>query len=98
MGQGREGSSSFPPVRFYDIVYFMGKSIIKAIKKTGQPKRGRPATGLGVLIGARWQPEDVAAIDAYAGANKIKQTEAVRALVKLGLTVARRKRAKPQQE
>lgn len=76
----------------------MRKSIIKAIKKAEQRKRGRPATGLGVLIGARWNADDAAAIDAYASAHKIKQTEAIRVLVRLGLTVARRKGAKPQQE
>jgi hypothetical protein len=58
----------------------------KASKKGGaRPGAGRPATGLGEFVGMRFQPDDLAAIDAWAEANGCSRTEAIRRLAKLGL-------------
>jgi hypothetical protein len=64
----------------------MGKSISVTAKK----KRGRPATtGLGLQVGERWHPPEIAAIDAWIktqGGN-LTRGHAIRRLVALGLTV-----------
>jgi hypothetical protein len=58
----------------------------KSSKKGGaRPGAGRPATGLGEFVGMRFQPDDLAAIDAWAEANECSRTEAIRRLTKLGL-------------
>lgn len=64
----------------------MAKSIKVSLKK-----RGRPATGKDPMIGARFDPEAVAAIDAWASANGIGRSEAIRRLVELGLRAKRGK-------
>jgi hypothetical protein len=64
----------------------MGKSISVTAKK----KRGRPATtGLGLQVGERWHPPEIAAIDAWIktqGGN-LTRGHAIRRLVALGLKV-----------
>lgn len=60
----------------------MAKSI-----KVSPKKRGRPATGKDPMIGARFDPTAVAAIDAWAAASEqpMTRSEAIRRLVELGL-------------
>ena len=61
---------------------------MKSARKTGTKKRpGRPATGQGVQIGARWSEQTVAAIDTWAAsqADEPSRSEAVRRLVEIGL-------------
>jgi hypothetical protein len=61
---------------------------MKTARKNGTKKgRGRPATGQGLQIGARWSDETVATIDAWAAAQKDEpsRSEAIRRLVELGL-------------
>jgi Ribbon-helix-helix protein, copG family len=52
---------------------------------SGGKKMGRPATGKGTLVGVRIQPDDLAAIDAWAAAHGCNRAEAIRRLAKLGL-------------
>jgi hypothetical protein len=47
--------------------------------------RGRPATGVDPLVGARFPKESIAQIDAWAKANETTRSEAIRRLVELGL-------------
>jgi hypothetical protein len=49
-------------------------------------KKGR-ATGVGILIGARWSMQEVAAIDAFRAGevDKPRRAGALRRLVKIGL-------------
>jgi hypothetical protein len=60
----------------------MAKSI-KVLPK----KRGRPATGKDPLIGARFPPDLIDAIDAWAAAGEqaLTRSAAIRRLVELGL-------------
>lgn len=60
----------------------MAKSI-----KANLKKRGRPATGKDPMIGARFAPSTVAAIDAWAddSGDGCTRSEAIRRLVELGL-------------
>ena len=49
-------------------------------EKTLTKKRGRPATGLGQLVGVRLQPDDLAALDAYRTADEpMTRPQAIRA-------------------
>ena len=49
-------------------------------EKTITKKRGRPATGLGQLIGVRLQPADLAALDAYRASDEpMTRPQAIRA-------------------
>jgi hypothetical protein len=57
------------------------KKSIKVMPK----KRGRPATGKDPQIVARMPAEMLANIDAWATANEIIRSEAIRRLVELGL-------------
>ena len=62
----------------------MGKSISVTAKK----KRGRPATtGLGLQVGERWHPPEIAAIDAWikSQGGNLTRGHAIRRLVALGL-------------
>jgi len=66
----------------------MKQSRINDSKKSpAKKRRGRPATGLGTLIGARWHDDDLTAIDAWRAQqdDKPDRAEAVRRLVRLGL-------------
>jgi len=66
----------------------MSRSTINDSKKSPpQRGRGRPATGQGALIGARWHDDDLAAIDAWREAHPEKpdRAEAIRRLVRAGL-------------
>jgi hypothetical protein len=66
----------------------MARSIAASTKS--KIRRGRPpTTGKGVLIGARWQVGDLAAIDAWREQQEDHpdRAEAVRRLVRLGLGV-----------
>ena len=58
----------------------MGRSIQVLPKK-----RGRPATGKNPLLTIRAPAELIAAIDAWAGKEKVAKSEAVRQLIELGL-------------
>lgn len=58
----------------------MAKSI--SVKRK---KRGRPATGVDPLVGARFPKEAIAQIDAWAKANETTRSDAIRRLVELGL-------------
>ncbi len=53
--------------------------------KVSPKKRGRPATGKDPMIGARFDPEAVAAIEAWAKTADVSRSEAIRRLVELGL-------------
>jgi hypothetical protein len=63
--------------------------------KANRPKRGRgrPKTGVGTLIGARWHDAELAAIDEWRRKEHDipGRAEAVRRLVRLGLTMGRSK-------
>lgn len=50
-----------------------------------QKRPGRPATGHDKMYGARLSDELVGSIDAWAKAEKISRSEAIRRLVELGL-------------
>jgi hypothetical protein len=61
---------------------------MKAARENGtKKKRGRPATGRGLQIGARWPDETVAMIDAWAASqeDELGRPEAIRRLVEIGL-------------
>ena len=71
----------------------MAKSIrasMKSEKRVGRPR----TTGKGTLIGGRWHDADLAAIDAWRleQPDKPDRAEALRRLVRLGLTKARKPR------
>jgi hypothetical protein len=60
----------------------------KLISVTAKKKRGRPATtGLGLQVGERWHPPEIAAIDAWikAQGGNLTRGHAIRRLVALGL-------------
>ena len=63
----------------------------KSIRVTTKKKRGRPATtGRGTQVGERWQPTELAAIDAWIASSpdrKVTRAHAIRRLVALGLRV-----------
>jgi len=56
-------------------------------------RRGPPPTGKGTLIGVRFQPGQLSAIDAWVGRHKEISTrpEAIRRLVEIGLGTPNRK-------
>jgi uncharacterized protein (DUF4415 family) len=66
-------------------IYRYRKIMQEAMEKTitEKRKRGRPATGLGELIGVRIQPDLLARVDEYRLAQNPEQTrpEAIRALL-----------------
>jgi hypothetical protein len=57
----------------------MAKSI------SAKRKPGRPATGVDPMYGARLSDELVKQIDAWAKAEKVSRSEAIRRLVEMGL-------------
>jgi hypothetical protein len=59
----------------------------KSIKVDQKKKRGRPATGRGVMVASRIPEATVATIDAWAVQNETTRSDAVRRLVELGLKV-----------
>ena len=59
----------------------MRRSITVTKKSRGRPR----TTGIGTQIGMRWHAEDLAAVDAFAEAEGLERTEAIRQLVRLGL-------------
>jgi hypothetical protein len=67
----------------------MSKSIAVTRKK-----RGRPATGQDPFLTARVPQAMIGAIEAWAGANEISRSEAVRRLLEIGLAAKKRKGAK----
>jgi hypothetical protein len=63
---------------------------MKSARKNGTKKsRGRPATGVGLQIGARWSPEVLEAIDDWRRKQDDLpgRPEAIRRLVEIGLKV-----------
>jgi hypothetical protein len=65
---------------------------MKPPRKNGTKKRpGRPATGQGVQVGARWALDIIEKVDAWALKQKDRpgRSEAIRRLVELGLKVKR---------
>jgi hypothetical protein len=65
----------------------------KSIKVTPK-KRGRPATGRNPFLTARVPQEVIDAIEAWAVANEISRSEAIRRLLELGLGAPKRKTSK----
>jgi hypothetical protein len=63
---------------------FMVKTTVVTKKK-----RGPPPTGKGVQVGERWQPPELAGIDAWIAAHDkdLTRGQAIRRLVELGLKV-----------
>jgi hypothetical protein len=57
----------------------------RSIKVTPKKRRGRPATGRDPHVTARMPEAMVADVEAWAKANKIGRSEAIRRLVELGL-------------
>src|SRR4051794_24917295 len=62
----------------------------KSIKVVPKKRRGRPATGKDPQVIARMPAAMIATVDAWAVANDIGRSEAIRRLVELGLTVKSR--------
>jgi hypothetical protein len=67
----------------------------KSIKVDQKKKRGRPATGRGVMVASRIPEATVATIDAWAVQNETTRSDAVRRLVELGLTIKPPAKLKP---
>jgi Ribbon-helix-helix protein, copG family len=65
----------------------------KSIKVTPK-KRGRPATGRNPFLTARVPQELIDALEAWAVANEISRSEAIRRLLELGMGVPKRKSSK----
>ncbi|MFD1610862.1 CopG family transcriptional regulator [Sphingomonas tabacisoli] len=51
----------------------------------GQKKRGRPATGESPRVPVRLSPETLARLDAFAEAESLSRSEAMRRLIERGL-------------
>jgi hypothetical protein len=64
--------------------WFMAKTTVVTKKK-----RGPPPTGIGIQIGERWHPPELAAIDKWIALSGERMTrgQAIRRLVELGLKV-----------
>jgi hypothetical protein len=58
---------------------------MKSTKGGARPGAGRKPTGQGELVGVRIQPDDLAAIDAWAAKHGCTRQEAIRRLAKMGL-------------
>jgi hypothetical protein len=71
----------------------------KSIKGTTKKRRGRPATtGKGTQIGMRWQEPQLSDIDAWMEKHEIAtRSEAIRRLVEIGLSGAKKFTAPSQQ-
>jgi hypothetical protein len=67
----------------------------KSIKVDQKRKRGRPATGRGLMVSSRIPEATVATIDRWAEQNETTRSDAIRRLVELGLTVKRRAKQAP---
>ena len=65
---------SSPNIFCYHII--MAKAIFDNKKS-----RGRPATGQGVLVGLRLQPEMLAGVDQIAAEHEVTRPEAVRLII-----------------
>jgi metal-responsive CopG/Arc/MetJ family transcriptional regulator len=65
-----------------------------ATKNVMHKKRGRPATGQGVLLSIRFPDDMISSVDAYAEMAGINRSAAVKRLVQAGLD-ANRKRKSP---
>ena len=65
-------------------------------KATERRGRGRPATGLGVLVGVRCQPDFLARIDSWRGSQPVPPTrpQAIMQLATLGLALKPPKRGR----
>jgi hypothetical protein len=59
----------------------------KSIKVDQKNKRGRPATGRGVMVSSRIPEATVVTIDGWAEQNETTRSDAIRRLVEIGLTV-----------
>jgi hypothetical protein len=70
----------------------------KQSKTVHKKSRGRPAgTKYSETIPARLEPATLASLDAWAAANDVSRSEAIRRLVEIGLTVeAKPKQAPPE--
>jgi hypothetical protein len=81
-GSGRHRSYSFRPACFSCTRIIMTKQSKTVHKKS----RGRPAgKTYSETIPARLEPATVASLDAWAVANDVSRSEAIRRLVELGL-------------
>jgi hypothetical protein len=59
----------------------------KSIKVDQKKKRGRPATGRGLMVSSRIPETTVATVDEWAADNETTRSDAIRRLVELGLKV-----------
>jgi hypothetical protein len=68
----------------------------RAILSDDKKRMGRPATGIGKLIGLRWHDPDLEAIDEWRRnqPDLPARPEAIRRLVELGLAAPKRKGGK----
>jgi hypothetical protein len=60
----------------------------KSIKVDQKKKRGRPATGRGLLVSSRIPEPIVGTVDAWALQNETTRSDAIRRLVEIGLKAA----------
>jgi hypothetical protein len=67
---------------------------MKGSKGGARSGAGRPATGKGVHVGVRIQPDDLVAIDEWAAENGCTRPEAIRRLTKAGLLALKSERHK----
>src|ERR1035437_5818237 len=65
----------------------------KSIKVDQKKKRGRPATGRGLMVSSRIPEATVATIDGWAAQNETTRSDAIRRLVEIGLASAKVARA-----
>jgi hypothetical protein len=59
----------------------------KSIKVDQKKKRGRPATGRGLMVSSRIPEATVATLDGWAAQHETTRSDAIRRLVEIGLTV-----------
>jgi len=57
----------------------------KSIKVDQKKRRGRPATGRGLMVSSRIPEASVATIDEWAADNETTRSDAIRRLVEIGL-------------
>jgi hypothetical protein len=65
--------------------------MMKSIKVDQKKKRGRPATGRGLMVSSRIPEATVATIDGWAAQNETTRSDAIRRLVEIGLTIKKPK-------
>ena len=69
-------------------LFMLTKSVNRQEKRLAKKRRGRPATGRGFTVGVRFQPDKLAALDAWIARQPEPQPsrpEAIRQLIENGL-------------